>query len=90
MKTRNVEEQLWHLQLGSGNAKHALFGESKAFRRLGVHLDDDLTRQQLAGRRGLSGKRLQLKQLSCFKTWWWRDSLCWSDVGGMHKESPAL
>ena len=45
----NVGEQLWHLQLGSGEAKHALFGESRAFRKLCVYLDDDLTRQQLAG-----------------------------------------
>ena len=41
MKTRKAEKQMWHLQLSSGEAKHALFGSSKAFRKLNTHLDDD-------------------------------------------------
>ena len=88
MKTRNPEKQMWHLQLDSGEAKHVLFGGSQAFRRTDTYLDDDLTKQQLLGRRSLGSKRLQLKQLHCI-TWWRRDTLCWSDANGVHKQVPA-
>ena len=83
-----LDKQMWHLQLNSGEAKHALFGSSQAFRRLDTYLDDDLTKQQLLGRRSLGSKRLHLKQLNC-KTWWRRDTLCWSDANGVHKQGPA-
>ena len=36
MRTRTVGKQLWHLQLDSGEAKHALFGKSRVFRGLGI------------------------------------------------------
>ena len=81
-RTCNVEKQLWHLQLDSGEA---LFGKSGAFRKLGVYIDDDLTRQQLAGRLSLSGKRQVAaapNETSC-KTWWRHDTLWWSDAGGV-------
>ena len=78
-----------HVKSLSREAKHALFGNSRIFRRLDVHLDDDVTKQQRAGRRSFSGKSLQLKQLNC-KTWWPLDTLCWPDTDGAHKESPSL
>ena len=79
---------MWHLQLNSGEAKHVLSGSSQSFRRLNTYLDGDLTKQQLLGRRSLGSKRLHLKRLNC-KTWWRRDTWCWSDADGVHKQAPT-
>ena len=60
---------------------------SSSISQLCTYLHDDLTKQQRLGWRSLVSRRLQLKQLNCQT--WWRDTLCWSDADGVHKQSPA-
>lgn len=53
-----------------------------------IYLDDDLTRQQMEGRRALESRRLQLKA-DGHKTWWRRDVLHWAGGDGVHSQSPS-
>ena len=52
-----------------------------------VTLDDDLTRQQQAGRRALGDRRLELQRAG-HKTWWRRDVLYWADGAAVHSQMP--
>ena len=88
MTTQSTSYSLWHLQMDSEPAKHALLGRSKDLRRVHVFLDDDLTKQQLEGRQALGSKRLQLRGMG-HRTWWRRDKLFWADATGVHSCLPA-
>ena len=88
VRTRSTKHKLWRLQLSDGWAKHALFRHSSSLRRDRLYLDDDLTQQQLEGRRGLGDRKLQLKAAG-HKTWWRRDVLHWADSDGVHSQSPS-
>ena len=87
MQTSNTGCKLWHLELDDQDAKHALFGDSKAFRQQGIYLDDHLTQQQLDGRRRLAPQRLRLKELG-YRTWWRRDVLYWTVDGAVRMQRP--
>ena len=69
-------------------AKHALFRHSSSLRQDRIYLDDDLTHQQMEGRRALDTRRLQLKAAG-HKTWWRRDVLHWADDDGVHNQRPS-
>ena len=75
------------LEAPRGQAKHALFCDSSGFRRDHIYLDDDLTREQLEGRRSLRARKLELKGAGN-KTWWRRGVLHWADHDGFHSQSP--
>ena len=87
MQTSNTGCRLWHLELDDQDAKHALFGDSKAFRQQGIYLDDHLTQQQLDGRRRLAPQRLHLKELG-YRTWWRQDVLNWIVDGAVDMQRP--
>ena len=66
---------------------HALYRHSSSLRQDRIYLDD-LTHQQMEGRRALDTRRLELKAAD-HKTWWRRDVLHWADDDGVHNQRPS-
>ena len=88
VRTRSTTHAVWRLQLHDREAKHVMFHHSSSFRHDHIYMDDDLTTQQLDGRRSLMAHKLQLKQ-DGKKTWWRRDVLHWADHEGVHRQRPS-
>ena len=88
VRTRSTKHKLWRVQMQGERAKHALFRHSSSLRQDRIYLDDDLTHQQMEGRRALDTRRLQLKAAG-HKTWWRRDVLHWADDDGVHDQRPS-
>ena len=87
MRTDSTTHGVWRLQLQDRHTKHVMFRHSSSFRQHRIYLDDDLTKQQLDGRRSLMPHKMQLTQ-DGKKTWWRRDVLHWADQEGVHRQRP--